>query len=700
MAALLHADRSTCNGVVPHPSLPIFITYGIDSTAKLWRATLPVDSNVDDSAVVSARGVLHIIVLCLSVLLTRCNWGKKGRAKCFHQRQYEMSPAARNWQAVQHFLDSAVGMGVGNLVSVFPDQIPNSKEMVHRGRVGRAFLLTSDTGNSQIGNDLHNLPQLLKQNAFVCLRALCDDADDEPIRSGFAQLKRRLSSIRLRHQAAANGLRWNRSIPWLFAPKRHICATKAESSPNTCQMVTSSSSVSTQTGYCDLVDLVPDNPSDWIPYDPHMTCEPLPCGTPFNVNDYEDVCDRYSIPRGCIAYSCESPESASWKRAPSQESETIAAVSDDSKQNLTLDGVNRSNADLSQADCTEQDKSGDLKGKEALEILCKTAAILKEGGNTALQAGNVHLAANRYDKAIQYCAVAFMDYPFEKLCFRHKAVFQRNSWTPILKVLITSRLNLSMCLLRPEIAKPQRAVDQAQLALKELKRFATKKGVVLNGKEEEVINNEPESTYNEAMELQAKAYFRLGSAQYDLGDYSASCRSFEHSAKITKALSKTAQPDKLIMRRLAEAKRENARQSKRQKKMFKFMFSGQDADETEANGNEVAAASTTADHNEVLPSGEDGHVSRSCIEGHSSPLREDEDDHAAPLWEDGQASRSCEDGQESRLAEESQKEAGTSVDEEMASCVEMASSNETVCSNVAANSSEAANNEKAHSNDE
>ena len=49
VVSLLNADHSTCNGVIPHPSLPFFITYGIDPTAKLWRATVPVDGELDDS---------------------------------------------------------------------------------------------------------------------------------------------------------------------------------------------------------------------------------------------------------------------------------------------------------------------------------------------------------------------------------------------------------------------------------------------------------------------------------------------------------------------------------------------------------------------------------------------------------------------------------------------------------------------------
>jgi WD40 repeat protein len=52
VASFLSSDQSTCNGVVPHPVLPFFLTYGIDSTAKLWRATTPVDRDADDSPLV------------------------------------------------------------------------------------------------------------------------------------------------------------------------------------------------------------------------------------------------------------------------------------------------------------------------------------------------------------------------------------------------------------------------------------------------------------------------------------------------------------------------------------------------------------------------------------------------------------------------------------------------------------------------
>jgi len=62
VVSFLNADQATCNGVIPHPTLPFFITYGIDPTAKLWRATVPVDPNVDDSVEV---GIFKQLLLSL-----------------------------------------------------------------------------------------------------------------------------------------------------------------------------------------------------------------------------------------------------------------------------------------------------------------------------------------------------------------------------------------------------------------------------------------------------------------------------------------------------------------------------------------------------------------------------------------------------------------------------------------------------------
>jgi len=207
---------------------------------------------------------------------------------------------------------------------------------------------------------------------------------------------------------------------------------------------------------------------------------------------------------------------------------------------------------------------------------------LKESGNCALQAGNIALAARRYDTALQYCAVAFMTFPEGNLHFlrgQHAQILQNDghavSWTYLLKLMITTRLNLSMTLLRLESVKTSAAIDQAQLALDELRPFVACRGKVLEGrkldKERVCASHE---IYDEAKRLQSKAYFRLGSAQHAAGDYGAAVRSFEHSVKCgadadPKGESKA---DPLVLRRLAEAKRDNLKKKQRQRKKFKFMF--------------------------------------------------------------------------------------------------------------------------------
>lgn len=36
LVRVLEADEHACNGIVPHPHLPLLASYGIDSQAKLW----------------------------------------------------------------------------------------------------------------------------------------------------------------------------------------------------------------------------------------------------------------------------------------------------------------------------------------------------------------------------------------------------------------------------------------------------------------------------------------------------------------------------------------------------------------------------------------------------------------------------------------------------------------------------------------
>lgn len=114
-------------------------------------------------------------------------------------------------------------------------------------------------------------------------------------------------------------------------------------------------------------------------------------------------------------------------------------------------------------------------------------------------------------------------------------------------------------------------MTQAEQSLKELIPFATKKGVVLMGKK--LASNrtdEPDNTYVQAKALQAKAYFRLGSAQLFLGDFEDAVKSLEHSVVSTSEANMKI--DAGLMRKLNKAK--NCRNDKieRQRKKFKLMF--------------------------------------------------------------------------------------------------------------------------------
>ena len=68
VVSLLKTDRSTCNGIIPHKTLPFFICYGIDSTAKLWRASLPARDEDDDSPSVSKN--ISVLFICCEFLFS------------------------------------------------------------------------------------------------------------------------------------------------------------------------------------------------------------------------------------------------------------------------------------------------------------------------------------------------------------------------------------------------------------------------------------------------------------------------------------------------------------------------------------------------------------------------------------------------------------------------------------------------------
>ena len=78
------ADESICNGVVPHPFLPLLVSYGIDDDAKIWRAPLclPVEEIRRARSKVSTIGHLsnqtHIWKKRRAETVTRLSKAKEG----------------------------------------------------------------------------------------------------------------------------------------------------------------------------------------------------------------------------------------------------------------------------------------------------------------------------------------------------------------------------------------------------------------------------------------------------------------------------------------------------------------------------------------------------------------------------------------------------------------------------------------------
>jgi tetratricopeptide (TPR) repeat protein len=220
---------------------------------------------------------------------------------------------------------------------------------------------------------------------------------------------------------------------------------------------------------------------------------------------------------------------------------------------------------------------------QAWDILYQTVSLLKEAGNEALKSSQPSLAAQRYDKAINYCSIAYLHFPVGNSLFlaEHQYVISKSNgfecrWNPLLKQLIMIRLNLSMCFLKEELKDTKEALSQANLALRALRPF-TEKGVVLTGKKlSKKRKDEPQETFKEAKSLQAKAYFRLGSAQLAAADFEEAVTSFDKSAKCSKEAD--LQVEDAVVRKLNEAKRQRKQKKEKERKKFKLMFTSQDED--------------------------------------------------------------------------------------------------------------------------
>jgi len=390
-----------------------------------------------------------------------------------------------------------------------------------------------------IGNDLMNLPQLVRKNLFTCARSLGMDDDDElPVKSSFASLKQRVSLIKLKHQADSLGLEFNQEKPWILKAKGHLEELFSRESEGIADLVS----------YGSLADLIPDNPSDWLPYDKLLAHPPQTGGMQFNT--------KYQLDTEVLE-DCDTIDKIDTK-ASAQPHTTQA------------------NEKL-----LEKSQEEEYDTNQAWDMLYQTVDLLKRAGNEALKANLSQLATKRYDKAINYCAVAYLRFPIGNINFlaEQKYILYKNGgfevrWNELLKTLIILRLNIALMYLRPELDDARGAITQTKLALDEIKPFATK-GVVLVGKQlTRKRLDEPSETYNEAKVLQSKAYFRLGTAQLVLCEYDDAVESLEQCVESAKQAGKSV--DATVLRKLNEARRCRKMNKERQKKKFKFMFSSND----------------------------------------------------------------------------------------------------------------------------
>jgi len=532
VVSLMSADSSTCNGVIPHPSLPFFISYGIDSTARIWRATTPVDPSVDDSP--------------------------SGRALCAKEEKYEMSPLTQSPKGVQ-MLCARYTDGAG----VMPDFIATRQEISACGKFSapnRRGMVDYDS--PRIGNSLRSLPSLLRSNRYECYRT-AHQGMGTPIESELECFTIRASLSRLLLQARRFGVAFSLHQPWNFRNIRH------DIHPS---------------------DVVPDNPSDWILLDKQMT--PWPISVDYYHMNWSEWKDFLIQRDRCMAdyeQEQESEDPPVWLQASYKEEHNA--------ENDFSWPVQKSLESERNEECKYF--CGNEKTRSQ-RYLYETALLLKEGGNIATKDGQLNAAARRYDKAIQYCSVAFLKFNDgedklfhlrDGLCISTRGGSRGSEstvvvWSPLLRVLITSRLNMALLLLKPRFAAISDAITQIMEALRLLGPFTARKGAVVvftkrwdDASEDEdnteesnfVFEEEPEETYKQARALQAKSYFRLGSANMEKGDFDAACQAYQAS------IQSSDRPDNLVARRLQEAKSKRSSKKKRDRRKFEVAL-GENAD--------------------------------------------------------------------------------------------------------------------------
>lgn len=178
---------------MPHPTLPLFITYGIDSTAKLWRASTPVDMNVDDSDLGRFRYNSNEV---------RYQW------ECMKKRSGE---------------DLLKDEDLCFYTDEISDDDKDDEDHFLSMSVGSQRVLSHDS--SFIGNDMINLCQVVSK----CVKSI--GGSNETVKSGIAAMKTRVNLIKLRHQADRLGLSYSTHLKH----KEHLlksCISKSDEGNN------------------------------------------------------------------------------------------------------------------------------------------------------------------------------------------------------------------------------------------------------------------------------------------------------------------------------------------------------------------------------------------------------------------------------------------------------------------------------------
>ena len=497
VVSLLKADFSICNGIVPHPTLPFFITYGINSSAKLWRASLPVDDNVDDSIV--------------------------GRRLKHKQKKYLASSLAEEWDGVQDTVSYRNDMFPEEVILdpiEQPTDFEDLSEMFFRTfLIEYPFQCTSNT----IMNDLINLPEVLAKNMFEVLNPMYG-IEESPTVSSIENARRRISVIRLNHQAQELGLYLDSSEkqPWKLI--------EIQSQHNTNVQLSNA-------------DTIPNFASDWFPFDSRLAKKSLKGGCNFHKKTYKEFYE--------LCYK---------------------------RKEVTENAVDVDN-DLDDHDHDECDDDCEIRKSKALDLLYDTIKQLKEDGNRACKEGNINLAASYYDKALRYCSVIYMNHNFRNIVLPNDLVYaiaqERacvEEWSFLFKTFIPILLNLAMVNLKPEIHNPKIASNQLKIALRWLSPIVNQSGMMTTDEHRCNLSNPSEEIYKDAKEFEAKAYFRLGTAMMELKDFSLAKKYYEESLKSQKAIHPDSPPDKHILRKLAAAKNQLEKKKRRVKKRLRYSY--------------------------------------------------------------------------------------------------------------------------------